>query len=266
MAKSSMKPEEIIKLLSKLKAGTPDYPAELVAAKKAAFLKQAATIKINGKGRGGGSSGSGGGSGAISGGGFATRGFLWQALLGGLILSSIFLTAFLYRDQIADLSSKNEAIALVVEPPIVSNEDATLTAISTPASPIAPTSTARPSVTPNALSEAGVESSPDGTQDNQGLHLGQPPGTPAVPNGTSDNQGLHLGQTPGTPAVPNGTKDNPGLHLGQTPGTPAAPGQGNPGNVNQPDKPDNSSKPDKPDNSNKPDKPANPNKPDKPPK
>ena len=63
----------------------------------------------------------------------------------------------------------------------------------------------------------------------------------------------------GTPVVdaPDGTKDNQGLHLGETPGTPAAPGQGNPGNVNQPDKP---AKPDKPP---KPEKPPKPTKPPK---
>ena len=39
MAKNTMKPEEVIKLLSKLKAETSEYPNELVNARKNTFLK-----------------------------------------------------------------------------------------------------------------------------------------------------------------------------------------------------------------------------------
>ena len=231
MAKSTMNSEEVIQLLSKLKTGTPDYPSDLLAARKAAFIKQAVTIKIDGKGQSGGNGGSGG-SGAASGSGFATQGFLWQALIGFLVLSAILLTAFAYRDKIADFSSKNESIALVEDALISSDVSTTAVPVSNPSPLLVPKTTAIPSETSEPLLSVSDAGSPEGGAD----------------------QGLHLGQTPGTPDVPAGTKDNPGLHLGQTPGTPAAPGQGNPGNINKPEKPDKPDKPEKPDNPNKPDK------------
>ena len=52
-SKGTMNTKEITDLLSKLKAETPDYPADLLAAGKASFLKQAVNIKIDGKGQGG---------------------------------------------------------------------------------------------------------------------------------------------------------------------------------------------------------------------
>ena len=45
--KKPLNTKEITELLSKLKAETPDYPSELMAAKKAAFLKQAVNIKLD---------------------------------------------------------------------------------------------------------------------------------------------------------------------------------------------------------------------------
>ena len=48
-----LKTKEITELLSKLKAETPEYPSELMEARKAAFLKQAVNIKIDRTGQGG---------------------------------------------------------------------------------------------------------------------------------------------------------------------------------------------------------------------
>ena len=48
VSKKPMNTKEITDLLSKLKAETPDYPSDLLAAKRAAFLKQAVNIKIDG--------------------------------------------------------------------------------------------------------------------------------------------------------------------------------------------------------------------------
>ena len=53
MPKRSFNPKDIISLLTKLKEQTPEYPAELLEARKAALLKHAATLNIQGKGQGG---------------------------------------------------------------------------------------------------------------------------------------------------------------------------------------------------------------------
>jgi len=44
--RKSMSPEEIIKLLSRLKSETPDYPVDQLAARKAAFLEKAINLPI----------------------------------------------------------------------------------------------------------------------------------------------------------------------------------------------------------------------------
>ena len=204
-AKRSMNSEEVIKLLSKLKAETPDYPADLMAAKKAAFLKQAVNIKIDSKGQGGeggqhgGSSGSGGPGSALGGGPTA----LWQSLIGIIVVAGIVLTAYMYRDQISDLLAEREVSALAgsrgdsEEPvdPAVAPESSPPTTLTLAVPPIGIELTATPD-----------PSSPDDVTED--LTIDGRPDPSIVVEGT-----------------PKGLKDNPGLHLGQTPGTPAAPGQ-----------------------------------------
>ena len=53
MANKPLKPKEVTDLLSKLKSTTPDYPADLMAARRAAFVKKAIAVKLEGKGPGG---------------------------------------------------------------------------------------------------------------------------------------------------------------------------------------------------------------------
>lgn len=50
---------EIIELLSRLKAETPDYASDLIAARKAAFISQAVAIKFDEPKQGGKSGGDG---------------------------------------------------------------------------------------------------------------------------------------------------------------------------------------------------------------
>jgi hypothetical protein len=231
--KRSLDFNEITGLFYKLKAETPDYPADLLAARKAAFLKQAVNIKIDGRGQGGkgGQQGGSSGSGAALGGGAAGLGTLWQALIGVSIVAAMFLAAYAYREQITEILQGNEVAALedVSQPSIVS-------------SPLAPgTVTAVPSSLAPALAVPPIEILPTGT-----------------PGASVDNTDLNGAEvvvgTPDAEISAEKTKSNSGLHLGQTPGTPAAPGQGNPGNLNQPDKPDKPTKPDKPVKPPKPEK------------
>lgn len=223
--------QRIIELLSTLKAETPEYPAHLLEARKIAFLKQAATLNIPGKGQGGeGGQQGGGGSGTALGGSTTAQGIILQSLIAlGLVaamLAGLLMGNYVIDDKEADAGPPNK-------------------------NPVA----ARESPDPVILPVTSMSETPTG----QNLILATPTapvtitGTPTV-TGTLpvEDETVDLVDIPGTPT---GTNDNPGLHLGQTPGAPAAPGQGNPGNVNQPDKPE----PDKPD---KPE-PGKPDKPDK---
>jgi len=227
-----LKPKEITELLSKLKDTTPDYPAEMMAAQKAVFLKQAVNIKIEGKGQGGeggqqgGGSGSvgSGGTGAALGGGTATPSILLQALIGISIVAGMFLAAYALRDQIIDTIQGSE----------VAVQEKINVAIPSPLTPATVTVVPSSLVLATPPTETILTQTPD-AQENIEI------------NGASVVQGT---QQAGIAA--DGTKTNSGLHLGQTPGTPAAPGQGNPGNPNKPDK----EKPQKPDKPEKPKKPT----------
>ena len=216
--------KEITDLLSKLKDKTPDYPSDMMAAKKAAFLKQAVYIKIDTKSQGGegGSSGSGS-SGSAFGGGAATPGTLLQALIGIGLVAAISLAAYALHDQIDEIWQANEGRAReeLSQPSIVSTE------------PIPGTVTAVPSPIASALAFVA----PSGEI--------VPTGTPGGGDNTALNGAAVVAGTPGAEIASEKTKTNSGLHLGQTPGTPAAPGQGNPGNVNKPEKPEKPEKPPK---------------------
>ena len=211
-----LKTKEITELLSKLKAETPEYPSELMEARKAAFLKQAVNIKIDRTGQGGqqGGSGGSGGSGAALGGG-SVPGVLLQALIGITVVTALLLAAYAYRNQHGDESQDTKVVA---------QEELAIS------SPLAPeTVTAIPgSVTPE------LTASPT------------PTGTLLVLDDISINGASVAEELQSDNGVPNVINTDNGLHLGQTPGTPAAPGQGNSGNPNKPDKPDKPEKPDKP--------------------
>lgn len=228
-SRNPLKAKDITDLLSKLKAETPDYPSDLMAAKKAAFLKQAVNIKIDGKGQGGeggqqGGSGGSGGSGTALGSGPATSSFLLQALVGISIVTAIFLAAYAYREQITDMLQNNE--------PVAREQSSQPLVASTPLAP--GTVTAIPSSVASVLATSSVETVPSGI--------------PGAVDNTEMNGASVIAGTPGAEIAADKIKSNNGLHLGQTPGTPAAPGQGNPGNINKPDK-------DKPDKPEKPEKP-----------
>jgi hypothetical protein len=195
---------EIINLLSKLKVETPDYPNDLLAARKAAFINQTVATKIDGSkpgGKGGGDGGSGtsagsSGSGALSGDMSAAQGILLQAVIGVWVIAAMLTTAYVFRNQIIDLLQDNGFVVEITQlPPTESTDPAFIAPASGSPSPgVPPTEVTSPSVTPvpGASSEGASdsESSPD-DQDN-----------------TKDNPGLHLGQTPGAPDTPNQDKPN----------------------------------------------------------
>jgi hypothetical protein len=234
MANKPLKPKEVTELLSKLKSTTPDYPVDLMAARKAAFVKKAIATKLEGKGPGGQHGGSGG-SGTTAGGTTAGQGFFWQAAIGLLVAAALLVAGYIYREPIINLLD-GDGTSLVESPMPSSTEVSTLT-------PVAITPTPSAFATPT-LTDIVTTDTPTAVT--------LKPGVIIIISGTP-----YIVDPFGTPVVagtPEGTKDNPGLHLGETPGTPAAPGQGNPGNTNQPPKPT------KPPKSTKPPKPTKPPK------
>jgi hypothetical protein len=220
--KLSSDSKEIINLLSRLKTQTPDYPAEMLAARKATFLKDAAVIKLQIKGQGGegGQAGGSGGSSAAAGGSTTASGIAFQAAVGFGLVAALLIGAFFVDGQ--DRVSLDNTVVAIQE-----NSDELILPL-TGAAPLTATS-------------IPTEVIPD----------------TATPEITISDPSIYSGDTEviydEIDLVKKLKKPNPGLHLGQAEGTPAAPGLGNPGNINQPEKPD---KPDKP---KKPEKPGKPN-------
>ena len=197
MFERSLNPQDIIGLLSKLKAGTPEYQADLMSARKAAFMKQAIALKIHGHGHSGkgggdgGSAGSGGSGGSGALGGMSTaQGILLQAVIGVWIIAAMLTAAYVFRNQIIDLLQDNHIVSVeVTQAPAIDPASPVIVAPATEISPTAATPTSA-SATPgdvpgneaNPDSSSNIQNTPDGTKDDQGLHLGQTPGPPDTPN------------------------------------------------------------------------------------
>lgn len=202
MLERSLEPNDIINLLSKLKAETPGYPSDLLAARKAAFLEQVVTLKYDGPGKGGkggGDSGSlsGGSSGSGMLGSLSTaQSILLQAVIGVWIIAAMLSAAYVFRTQIIDLLQEYGIVS--VEVTQVPSPDSPAPAIESPSAEVPPTELAVPTGTaiPGVISEDG--SMPGGSSD-----TGDPSSTPDEQDG---NPGLHLGQTPGPPDPPNPKK------------------------------------------------------------
>lgn len=210
MSKPPLHSQDVIGLISKLKEGTPEYPTDLLAARKATFLQQLVAINIAGSGlsgKGGGDGGIGGsggtgGSGAL--GGVSTaQTILLQAVIGVWVVAAMLTAAYVFRDQIIDLLQDNGIVEMTQIP---SGEFAVPATIA-PATEI-PTLEFTSTPIPTAPDDQPViETAPDNSSDSL--------------------------------STPESTKQNPGLHLGQTPGAPDTPNQNKP---DKPDKPDQSDK------------------------
>jgi len=231
MAGRSVDPEKIIELLAELKEKTPEYPPDLMAARKAAFMQHAVSINLQSKGPGGqsgGGSGSGGGGAGPSGGtGFfgglsATQGILLQAAVGVWIIAAMLTAAYAFRDQIVDLLQHN-GIVEVTEAPLVEPAPTEFVAPVTEPSPT--------ELPPTELPSPPASLSGDSGDLYEDLVEG------GVPTETTDESVL---------------TDENGKALGLTPGAPDVSGQGDPKATNK----DKNTPPgqDKPDNPNKPEK------------
>ncbi len=208
MSRQPLNSQDIVGLISKLKDSTPDYPTELLAARKASFLQQAVSINLNGNGLGGkgggdggiGSSGGTGGTSAL--GGLSTaQTILLQAVIGVWVIAAMLTAAYVFRDQIIDVLQRNGIVVETAQAPV-----------------------SEPSVLGSPSPTAEVP-----TLDFTPTFLATTPGdssaieaTPAAPSGVQ--------------STPTTSKENPGLHLGQTPGSPDTPNQNKPDKTPKPDK------------------------------
>lgn len=108
--------QEIVRLLAKLKEDTPEYPADLLEARKYSYLKQIVDLKISAEGQQGGQKGGKAGPGGAGGVGGATGGgatFLGLPLKTALAIGAaiLMLTAgYLFRDQIVEVLADNGLI------------------------------------------------------------------------------------------------------------------------------------------------------------
>lgn len=129
MPNRSLEHQEIVRLLANLKEETPEYPAELLEARKYSFLKQVVDLQISskegpsagGKGRPGGSAGSGP---ALSGGATVLGIPLKTALAIGAAI--LMLTAgYLFREEIVEFLAENGLVTSeeTATPPFASTPD-----------------------------------------------------------------------------------------------------------------------------------------------
>lgn len=196
MFKQPIDSQDVIRLLSKLKDRTPDYPVDLMAARKATFLQQVVAINIDGNGlsgKGGGDGGIGGSGGSGTLGGMSTaQAILLQAVIGVWVIAAMLTAAYVFRGQIIDLLQDNGIIVEMTQVPL---SESTAPANMSPATEIPTTEVISTSGTATPGDLPVIEATPDGSS-----------GIQDTPDGPKDNPGLHLGQTPGTPDKPNQDK------------------------------------------------------------
>ena len=222
MANKSLEPRDIIRLLGKLKEETPDYPANLVEARKYSFLKQIVDTQISSQGRNGdgnqgggtggqkGGSGSArgaGGSGAALGGGSTFLGFSLKMVFAVGAAVVMLTAAYLYRDQIVEYLAENEIIS--------SQESAS--------SPFDSTSDSLAQATPTAITAPTFGAPGSGSAATQAASgSGLAATIPAPGSGNNNPAGI-----PGIGTPPDRSGPTQGQSLGpNTAATPTPPGQG----------------------------------------
>lgn len=217
MSKPALDSQDIVGLLSKLKDRTPDYPTDLMAARKATFLQTAIALQLTGSGmggKGGGDSGIGGNGGTggsgVLGGTSTAQTILLQAVIGVWIIAAMLTAAYVFRDQIIDFLQDNGIVNVEMtqapsgEFPI----PATLApaTVAVPTAITTPAGTAIPGVESDIEAMPEIENAPD-SKDNPGLHLGQTPGAPDTPNQDKPDK-PEKPDNPGRPDRPGGNPNN----------------------------------------------------------
>jgi len=189
MPNKPLEHKDIIKLLSELKEGTPEYPVHMMSNRKAAFLQKAIDIKVSKgddssqSGQKGGKSGTGGAGASGSGASLRNKPFflglsLKQIVAIGLVLV-LFVTAYFMRDQITEVVTQNN----------VANAGETAAPSTSYRLAGTPTITPTPRLSGGGLAgdteEHSIVESPESTAKVPGDSLGQESGAPTPPAGRS---------------------------------------------------------------------------------
>ena len=212
MDKKSFEHQDIVRMLSELKSEAPEYPSEMMSARKSAFLKKAADIKISKEDKGGqggtiGGSGRSGGPAAASGGGATFFGFSLKTVLTVGFAVAALTGGYLFRDQIRDVLVENEIIS--------TEEPATPLAVSQPEIlvPATPTAIFVPTF---AVPDSGSSAS------------SRPEATPVIPTFGAPELGSEA-----TPVIPRFNDITPGNNSGRPQGTATPQAQDGPFNFIQ---------------------------------
>ncbi|NJC95371.1 MAG: hypothetical protein C3F07_21520 [Anaerolineales bacterium] len=189
--------EHVLNLLKSLKQAENNYPSELLQTRRDLFAKQVASAAIltHSAGNGGGSSAAGAGQGSAGTAASSTAigssiGTILEVALVVAIVAEAGVAAYIYREKIADffnsfLSPNSEVVTNPSDDlslPVTGDVNITDTPVTE--TPIV-TVTVSPYDTPVAPSQV-IDASGSGAGTVQ---------APSTPNPTDDNPGLHLGQT-----------------------------------------------------------------------
>ena len=193
---------KVVELLTKLKGTNEDYPSDMLAARRQAFLNNMAGAGLS-VGTGSGSAlnqtlKGGGGSGAAP----LTVGKLLEVALLVAIVAEASALAYFYRDKVADVFRSISApsqVQEIVSPPVITSPFPELEISEIPSS-TSPTATASEMATSTQV--PGVADDPAITVNNNDANA-LTDSTPN-PSGDNGNNGNHYGQTP----KPERTKDN----------------------------------------------------------
>lgn len=188
--KNHLSDRDILNLLESLKNAENAYPQHMIQSRRSLYLRQAAAMTAM-------TSTAGNGPAAPSAGGFSIGTLLETALIIALVIEAAVAT-YIYRDRIADFIERTLApqVEVVDSPPDILPSDVPPGAQVSTETPdgdvtVTPTVTVTVTGTPPAL-QSPLPPAAGGPNDNDAGNSVQAVSTPQP---TNDNPGLHLGQT-----------------------------------------------------------------------
>jgi len=164
---------ETIKLLKRLKFVKAQYPADLLAARRAGFIKQINTTHLNIKD-------SKTGAQVLNNLPMNRLETVLQLILAGMVLAVSVAAAYVYRDELRDFLLPDSTEVQIFNTVLPSQEPSSIAAPSTTththiptSTPISSLATKEPSTSNSTLPTTEPTSAPMATETNPGLHLGQ---------------------------------------------------------------------------------------------
>jgi hypothetical protein len=221
------KDNEVIHLLKKLKDSNGAYPPEMLALRRAGYLKQVAEISAGAGLAMGLKNMAKGGKGAA---GFSsTAGTIVEALLVVALVAEAGAVTYFYRDKVAEyvnLIARSPKVEEVASPPVVPSPILEMQVTPSPIDTITATLTktetltpATPSGTPSPVLVSGTTvSAGENSAGIQSASTSGPGGSSSSSSSSSSNSaGDTSGNTGGSSGSSQDPKGNNGNHYGQTP-------------------------------------------------